>query len=182
MPSHGIAAMELTLVGPEMTGGARMEQRQHGLSASTLPRARLRRSMLWRGASASMVALLLAHGVAGSMQTSGSISVQGFLCPSTNAVQGGCNATDEIFNGDIVLSGPDEMVLTLDDGESHAVSHFWPGLPYGSYQLRAIGAAPAGYVLDHIDGASTDDAGFEAIVLNDDNPNPSVNLIFVPAG
>jgi hypothetical protein len=159
-----------------------MGQRQVGVSGRVVTLVRSRRSVLGGGAAAALAAILSARGVSRGMQASGSISVQGFLCPSADAAQGDCQATDEIFNGDIVLAGPNGLVLTLDDGESHAVSHVWFGLPYGSYELQAIGAAPSGYVLDHIDGATVDDAGLEAIVLDDDNPSPLVNLIYVPAG
>jgi hypothetical protein len=158
-----------------------MGQRQIGVYARVLPAVRSRRNLLG-GVAAGMAAILAAPRAARGMQANGSISVQGFLCPSADAAQGECEATDEIFSGDIVLTGPNGLVLTLDDGESHAVSHVWYGLPYGSYELQAIGAAPSGYGLDHIDGATVDDSGLEAIVLDDDNPNPSVNLIYVPAG
>ena len=141
-----------------------------------------RRAVL-RGAAVTIALLPVSRaGVARAWQGSGSISVQGFLCPSPDTDASDCQATDEIFNGDIVLAGPNGMVLTLDDGESHAVSHFWDGLPYGTYDLQAVGAAPSGYTLDHIDGATIDDSGNEVIVLDDDNPNPSVNLIYVPTG
>lgn len=151
-----------------------------GDRAQLLIRLGSRRSVL-RGAAAGAMGLLAARGPARGMQDGGSISMQGFLCPSADAGQGDCQATDEIFNADIILTGPNGLVLTLDDGESHAISHVWTGLIYGSYELHAIGATPSGSILDHIDGATVDDAGFEAIVLDDDNPNPSVNLIYVPA-
>lgn len=157
-----------------------LERRHRG--GWRVAQARSRRSLL-RGAAAGVAALgAVRAGVARGWQGSGSISVQGFLCPSADADESDCQATDEIFSGDIVLAGPNGMVLTLDDGESHAVSHFWDGLPYGTYDVQAVGAAPSGYTLDHIDGATVDDSGNEVIVLDDDNTNVSVNLIYVPMG
>ena len=132
-----------------------------------------------RGVLAGAIALLLIPAAAAA-QGSGSISVQGFLCPSADADLSDCQATDEIFNGDIMISGPNGLVLTLDDGESHAVSHVWDGLPYGAYDIQALGASPSGYNLDHVDGA-TDDGGWgKEVDLDDDNPNASVDLIYVP--
>jgi hypothetical protein len=158
-----------------------MRERLH-LGESGAAQAGSRRAVL-RGTAAGFAALAAARaGVARGWQGSGSISVQGFLCPSADADESDCQATDEIFNGDIVLAGPNGMVLTLDDGESHAVSHVWDGLPFGTYDLQAVGAAPSGYTLDHIDGATVDDSGNEVIVLDDDNSSVSVNFIYVPAG
>lgn len=138
-----------------------------------------RRGVL-RGIAASAAALLATAPTTRGAQASGSISVQGFLCPSGDADLSDCQATDEIFDGDIVISGPGGLVLTLDDGESHAVSHVWDGLPYGAYSLQAIGAAPSGYALYDVDGA-TDDGGFgKEVVLDDGNPNAELDLIYVP--
>lgn len=138
------------------------------------------RRWLLRGTAVGVAGLLVSSRVTRGMQNGGSISVQGFLCPSPDADLSDCQATDEIFNGDFLLSGPDGLVLTLDDGESHAVSHVWFGLPYGTYSLQAIGAAPPGYALYGIDGA-TDIGGFvKGVVLDDDNPSASVNLIYIP--
>jgi hypothetical protein len=119
------------------------------------------------------------HDVLG-LQGGGSISIQGFLCPSADAAESDCEATDEIFGSNIVFTGPDGSVLTLDDGTSHAVSHVWEGLPYGTYELQSDGSTPAGYYLDHIDGVTTDDAGNDVIELNDGNATVMVNLIYVP--
>jgi hypothetical protein len=143
-------------------------------------RAVASRRQLLRGVIAGAVALLAPPAAGYAFQGSGSISVQGFLCPSADADLSDCQATDEIFNGDIMISGPDGLVLTLDDGESHAVSHVWDGLPYGAYDIQALGASPSGYALDHVDGA-TDDGGWgKEVDLSDDNPSASVNLIYVP--
>lgn len=154
------------------------ERRLHGSGRGLRPIGS-RRGVLC-GVAAGALALLVIPRAARGWQGSGSISVQGFLCPSPDADLSDCQATDEIFSGDIVISGPNGLVLTLNDGESHAVSHVWDGLPYGTYSLQAIGAAPSGYALDHIDGA-TDIGGFvQGVVLDDSNPSVSLNLIYVP--
>jgi hypothetical protein len=139
---------------------------------------RTRRSVL--GAAAASVALLATSGATRGFQNGGTISVQGFLCPSEDADLSDCQATDEIFNGPFVIAGPDGIVLTLNDGESHAVSHVWYGLPYGAYDFQALGGTPDGYALNRVDGA-TDDGGWgREVVLDDDNPGASVNLIYIP--
>jgi hypothetical protein len=139
---------------------------------------RTRRSVL--GATAAAVALLATSGVTRGFQNGGTISVQGFLCPSEDADLSDCAATDEIFSGNFVIAGPDGMVLTLNDGESHAVSHVWYGLPYGTYDFQALGGTPDGYALNRVDGATNDGGWGKQVVLDDDNPNASVNLIYIP--
>lgn len=137
------------------------------------------RRHLLRGAAAGAL-LLTARTGALAQQDGGSISVQGFLCPSEDADFSECAATDEIFNGPFVIAGPDGMVLTLNDGESHAVSHVWYGLPFGAYDFQALGGTPDGYALNRVDGA-TDDGGWgKEVVLDEDHPIATVNLIYVP--
>jgi hypothetical protein len=134
-----------------------------------------------RGIAAGAGAILATRAGVAKGQGNGSISVQAFLCPSADADLGDCQATDEIFNSDIILTGPNGLVLNLDDGTSHAVSYVWDGLLAGTYDIQAVGATPSGYFLDHIDGATLDDSGNDVVVL-DDNQSISVNLIYVPAG
>ncbi|MFN8591240.1 MAG: hypothetical protein U0031_07210 [Thermomicrobiales bacterium] len=144
-----------------------------------LPAPASRRAFL-RATVAATIALGAARRVAHAMQGGGTISVQGFLCPDEDADASDCEATDAIFNGDIMIAGPDGLVLTLNDGESHAVSHVWSGLPYGTYSLQDLGSAPDGYALNRIDGAS-DDGGFVKVVtLDDDHPTAMIDLIYIP--
>jgi hypothetical protein len=126
------------------------------------------------------VALLATSGAMRGFQNAGTISVQGFLCPSEDADLSDCSATDEFFSGNFVIAGPDGMVLTLNDGESHAVSHVWYGLPYGAYDFQALGGTPDGYALNPVDGATDDGGRGQQVVLDDDNPNASVTLISIP--
>lgn len=141
------------------------------------------RRFVLRGVGAVMATLVAARGrdVLG-VQGSGSISIQGFLCPSADADESDCEASEDIFGSNIVFTGPNGLVLTLDDGTSHAVSHVWDGLPYGTYELQSDGSTPSGYYLDHIDGVTVDDAGNDVIELNDGNATVLVNLIYVPVG
>lgn len=142
------------------------------------PSAGSRRRLLVGAAAA--VAMTATGRKAYGLQDGGSISVQDFLCPSEGADLSDCAATDEIFNGPFVIAGPDGMVLTLNDGESHAVSHVWYGLPYGTYDFQALGGTPDGYALDRVDGA-TDDGGWgKQVVLDPDDPSAIVSLIYVP--
>ena len=141
------------------------------------------RRFVLRGVGAGIAALVAARGrdVLG-FQGSGSISIQGFLCPSADAAESDCKASEDIFGSNIVFTGPNGLVLTLDDGTSHAVSHVWDGLAYGTYELQSDGSTPSGYYLDHIDGVTVDDAGNDVIELNDGNATVMVNLIYVPVG
>lgn len=142
------------------------------------PYAGSRRRLLVGAAAA--VAMTATGRKAYGLQDGGSISVQGFLCPSEDADLSDCAATDEIFTGPFVIAGPDGMVLTLNDGESHAVSHVWYGLPYGTYEFQALGGTPDGYALNRVDGA-TDDGGWgKQVVIDDGNPSANVNLIYIP--
>ena len=86
------------------------------------------RRFVLRGVGAGIAALVAARGrdVLG-FQGSGSISIQGFLCPSADAAESDCEASEDIFGSNIVFTGPNGLVLTLDDGTSHAVSHVWTG-------------------------------------------------------
>src|SRR4051794_5969369 len=144
--------------------------------------ARSRRVVL-RGFGAGLAMLVAARGRAAlGLQGSGSISIQGFLCPSADAAESDCELTDEIFGSGIVLTGPNGLVLTLDDGTSHAVSHVWDGLSYGTYELQSDGSTPSGYYLDHIDGVTVDESGNDVVVLDDDNATVLINLIYIPTG
>ena len=145
--------------------------------ASSLTRRRLLAGV--SGAAALLLGPVNIAAVRAQDSGAGSISVQGLLCPTATSDTSDCQYTDEIFNGDISISTPNGGILTLDDGESHAVSHVWEGLDDGTYYLQALGASPSGYALDHIDGASVVDSGVEAIVVSDDNPNVSVTLVYV---
>ena len=141
-------------------------------------RSRSRRDLLL-GAAAGVALACTSRGAVRA-QDGGSISVQGFLCPAEDADPSDCAATDEIFTGPFVIAGPDGMVLTLNDGESHAVSHVWYGLPYGVYDFQALGGTPDGYALNRVDGA-TDDGGWgKQVVLDDGSPSAAVNLIYIP--
>lgn len=141
------------------------------------------RRLVLRGCGAGLAMLVAARGRnALGMQDSGSISIQGFLCPSADAAESDCDLTDEIFGSGIVFTTPNGGVLTLDTGTSHAVSHVWDGLSYGDYYLQSDGSTPDGYYLDHIDGVTTDDSGDDVVELSDSNSTVSVNLIYVPTG
>jgi hypothetical protein len=111
----------------------------------------------------------------------GTISVQGLTCPSDSAAKNACEYTDEIFAGGIVLGGPDGIELTFGNGESHAVSHVWQDIPFGTYYFSRIDLAePAGHRLERIDGTTVVDSGVEAIVVDATHPQVSIDFIYVP--
>jgi hypothetical protein len=111
----------------------------------------------------------------------GAISVQGLICPSAAAAKNTCEYTDEIFAGGIVLAGPAGVELTFGSGQSHAVSHVWEDVPYGTYYFSRIDLAdPTGYRLERIDGATVVDDGVEAIVIDAAHPQVSIDFVYVP--
>jgi hypothetical protein len=130
--------------------------------------------------------LVCVNGMCGGLTSSaygvGSISVQGRTCPTTWAAPEACDYTDEIFAADIVLSGPGGMTLSLADGTSHAVSHVWDGVPYGTYYFQALGADPIGYRLERIEGTTIVAAGVEGVVVDADNPTDNIDFVYVPVG